>query len=76
MEFEKIQKIIADVLNIEPEKITMESAFVDELNADSLDVLQIVMGIEDEFDFKIPDEATEKIVTVADAVNEIKSAVK
>ena len=47
MEFEKIQKIIADVLNIEPEKITMESAFVDDLNADSLDVLQIVMGIED-----------------------------
>ena len=76
MEFEKIQKIIADVLNIEPEKITMESAFVDDLNADSLDVLQIVMGIEDEFDSKIPDEATEKIVTVADAVNEIKSAVK
>ena len=58
MEFEKIQKIIADVLNIEPEKITMESAFVDDLNADSLDVLQIVMGIEDEFDIKIPDEAT------------------
>ena len=76
MEFEKIQKIIADVLNIEPEKITMESAFVDDLNADSLDVLQIVMGIEDEFDIKIPDVATEKIVTVADAVNEIKSAVK
>lgn len=76
MEFEKIQKIIADVLNIEPEKITMESAFVDDLNADSLDVLQIVMGIEDEFDIKIPDEAIEKIVTVADAVNEIKSAVK
>ena len=76
MEFEKIQKIIADVLNIEPEKITMESAFVDDLNADSLDVLQIVMGIEDELDIKIPDEATEKIVTVADAVNEIKSAVK
>ena len=76
MEFEKIQKIIADVLNIEPEKITMESAFVDDLNADSLDVLQIVMVIEDEFDIKIPDEATEKIVTVADAVNEIKSAVK
>ena len=45
MEFEKIQKIIADVLNIEPEKITMESAFVDDLNADSLDVLQIVMGM-------------------------------
>ena len=54
----------------------MESAFVDDLNADSLDVLQIVMGIEDEFGIKIPDEATEKIVTVADAVNEIKSAVK
>ena len=76
MEFQKLQRIIADVLNISEDKITKESAFVDDLNADSLDVLQIVMGIEDEFGIKIPDEATEKIVTVADAVNEIKSAVK
>ena len=68
MEFEKIQKIIADVLNIEPEKITMESAFVDDLNADSLDLFELIMSLEE--------EATEKIVTVADAVNEIKSAVK
>ena len=76
MEFEKIQAIIAKVLNIDPSKITPETTFVDDLDADSLDVLQIIMGIEDEFDIKIPDEATEKIVTVADAVNEIKSAVK
>ena len=75
MEFEKLQKIIADVLNIDAPKVTMESAFVDDLGADSLDVLQIVMGIEDEFDIKIPDEATEKIVTVADAVKQIKSAI-
>ena len=75
MEFEKLQKIIADVLNIDASKVTMESAFVDDLGADSLDVLQIVMGIEDEFDIKIPDEATEKIVTVGDAVKQIKSAI-
>lgn len=75
MEFEKLQKIIADVLNIDASKVTMESSFVDDLGADSLDVLQIVMGIEDEFDIKIPDEATEKIVTVADAVKQIKSAI-
>ena len=75
MEFEKLQKIIADVLNIDASKVTMESAFVDDLGADSLDVLQIVMGIEDEFDIKIPDEATERIVTVADAVKQIKSAI-
>ena len=74
MEFQKLQRIIADVLNISEDKITKESAFVDDLNADSLDVLQIVMGIEDEFDIKIPDEATEKIVTVADAATQIQNA--
>lgn len=54
MEFEKIQKIIADVLNIEPEKITMESAFVDDLNADSLDVLQIVMELKMSLTLRFP----------------------
>lgn len=74
MEFEKLQQIIADVLSIEADEITMESTFVDDLGADSLDVYQIVMGIEDGFDIEIPDDAAESIVTVADAVEQIKKA--
>lgn len=74
MEFEKIQAIIAKVLNIDPSKITPETTFVDDLDADSLDVLQIIMGIEDEFHIQIPDDAADNIITVADAVNQIKSA--
>ena len=74
IEFEKIQAIIAKVLNIDPSKITPETTFVDDLDADSLDVLQIIMGIEDEFHIQIPDDAADNIITVADAVNQIKSA--
>ena len=74
MEFEKLQNIIAEVLNIETEEITMDSTFIDHLGADSLDVFQIIMGIEEEFDIEIPNEAAEKIVTVADAVEQIKIA--
>ena len=74
--FEKIRDLVAEQLGVNKDDIKPESRFKEDLNADSLDVLQIVMGIEDEFGIKIPDEATEKIVTVADAVNEIKSAVK
>ena len=74
MEFENIQAIIAKVLNIDPSKITPETTFVDDLDADSLDVLQIIMGIEDEFHIQIPDDAADNIITVADAVNQIKSA--
>ena len=72
MEFEKMQGIIAEVLDIDKSKITLESTF-EELGADSLGVLQIIMGIEDTFEIKIPDEATEKIVTVSDAVEQIKT---
>lgn len=74
MEFEKLQGIIAEVLNVEPEEITMETTFVDDLGADSLDVFQIIMGIEEEFDIEIPNEAAEQIVTVGDAVEQIKNA--
>ena len=74
MEFEKLQKIISEVLNIEPEEITMDTTFVDDLGADSLDVFQIIMGIEEEFDIEIANDAAEKIVTVKDAVDEIKEA--
>lgn len=75
MEFEKLQQIIAEVLNIDPEEITMNTTFVDDLGADSLDVFQIIMGIEEEFDIEIPSEEAEKIVTVGDAVEQIKNAV-
>ena len=74
MEFEKLQGIIAEVLNVEAEDITMATTFVDDLGADSLDIFQIIMGIEEEFDIEIPQEAAENIVTVGDAVEQIKSA--
>ena len=73
MEFEKLKKIIAEVLNVDEEEITMETTFVD-LGADSLDVFQIIMGLEEEFDIEIPNEEAEKIVTVGDAVEQIKNA--
>ena len=74
MEFEKLKKIIAEVLNVDPDEITMETTFQDDLGADSLDVYQIIMGIEEEFDIEIPTEAAEKIVSVGDAVEQIKNA--
>ena len=74
MEFEKLQGIIAEVLNIEPEEVTMAATFVDDLGADSLDIFQIIMGIEEEFDIEIPNEAAEQIVSVGDAVEKIKNA--
>mgnify|MGYP002518799689 FL=1 len=74
MEFEKLQQIIAEVLNVDASDITMDTTFIDDLGADSLDVFQIIMGIEEEFDIEIPNEAAESIVTVADAVEQIKSA--
>lgn len=73
MEFEKLQKIIAEVLNVDEDEIGMETTFVDDLGADSLDVFQIIMGIEEEFDIEIPNEEVEKIVSVGDAVEAIKN---
>ena len=75
MEFEKIKKIIAEVLNMDEDTITMESTFADDLGADSLDVFQIIMGVEEEFEIEIPNEEAEKIVTVGDAVEQIKNAI-
>ena len=74
MEFEKLKKIIAEVLNVDEEEISMETTFVDDLGADSLDVFQIIMGLEEEFDIEIANEDAEKIVTVGDAVEQIKNA--
>ena len=74
MEFEKIKAIIAEVLNVDENEITMETTFTDDLGADSLDVFQIIMGLEEEFDIEIANEDAEKIVTVGDAVERIKNA--
>ena len=74
MEFEKLQGIIADVLNLDENDIHMDSTFVDDLGADSLDIFQIIMGIEETFDIEIDNEDAEKIVTVGDAVEQIKNA--
>ena len=76
MEFEKLQKIIAEVLNLSEEEIRPDSTFVDDLGADSLDVVQMIMGIEEEFDIEIDNEEAEKITTVQDAVDQIKKAVE
>ena len=74
MEFEKLKKIICEVLNVGEDEITMDTTFVDDLGADSLDVFQIIMGIEEEFDIEIANDAAESIVTVGDAVEQIKNA--
>ena len=74
MEFDAIKEVIAEVLNVDTEEITMDTTFVDDLGADSLDIFQIIMGLEEEFDIEIANEDAEKIVTVGDAVEQIKNA--
>ena len=73
-EIEKIREITASVLSCDPESITMDTKFVDDLSADSLDVTSIVMEIEDEFGIEIPDDAAMSITTVGDAVEKLKEA--
>ncbi len=75
MEFEKLQEIIMEVLNVGASDVTMETKFKDDLGADSLDVFQIIMGIEEAFDIEIENEDAESIVTVGDAVEQIKNAI-
>ncbi|MEG0075146.1 MAG: acyl carrier protein [Eubacterium sp.] len=70
--FLKIQEIISEQLDIPVEKITMESSLIEDLEADSLDVIELVMAFEEEFNVKMPDEELEKIKTVADIINAIK----
>ena len=76
MELEKLQNIIADVLNVDASEVTMDTTFADDLGADSLDVFQILMGVEETFDIEIDQEEAEKIVSVADAVEAIKKAIE
>ena len=74
MECEKLQGIIAEVMNVSEDDITTSTTFVDDLGADSLDIFEIVAAIEEQFDIEIPQEEAEKIVTVGDAVEQIKNA--
>ena len=74
MASDQLQQLISEVLNVDAEEITMDTTFVDDLGADSLDIFQIIMGIEEEFDIEISNEDAEKIVSVGDAVEEIKNA--
>ena len=71
----KIKKIVADHLGIEEEKVTEEASFIDDLGADSLDTVELVMAFEEEFDIEIPDDAAETIQTFGDAVNFIKEKI-
>ncbi|MEE1013718.1 MAG: acyl carrier protein [Clostridia bacterium] len=70
--FEKVKEITVDQLGVDEEAVTMEASFIEDLEADSLDIVELMMELEEEFDIEIPDEDAEKISTVADAVNYIK----
>ncbi|MFY9177041.1 MAG: acyl carrier protein [Caldicoprobacterales bacterium] len=73
MSFDKVRGIIAEQLGIEADEITMESSFIDDLGADSLDIVELIMALEEEFDMEIPDEDAEKISTVGDVIDYINS---
>ncbi len=72
MEFDRVKGVIVDQLGVDESEVTMEANFVEDLGADSLDIVELIMGLETEFDLEIPDEDAEKIATVGDAVNYIK----
>ena len=73
MVFEKVKEIIVEQLGVEEDEITMESSFIDDLGADSLDVVELIMAIEEAFDIEIPDGEAENIETVKDAVEYLKN---
>ena len=76
MELEKIQKIIADVLNVDPKEVELQTTFTEDLGADSLDLFQIVMQVEEVFNVEIDQEAMEGIQTVEDALNAIQKVIR
>ena len=73
MVFEKVRSILCQQLDVEEDKVTMESKLIDDLNADSLDLVDLLMSLEDEFDVEVPDEEVENIKTVGDLVNYIEA---
>jgi acyl carrier protein len=74
--FERVKKIVVEQLEVDPEAVTPEAKFTDDLNADSLDTVELVMALEEEFDVEIPDEAAEQIATVQAAVDYISHKVE
>ncbi len=72
MIFEKVRNTIAEQLGIDEEEVSLESSFIDDLGADSLDIVELIMALEEEFEMEIPDEEAEKITTVGDVVEYIK----
>ncbi len=75
MVFEKVREVLCDQLDVEEEKVTMESVITDDLGADSLDVVDLIMSLEEEFDVEIPDEEVENVKSVGDIVKFIESRV-
>ena len=73
MEFEKLRNIIVEVLNVDEDEVTMSTTFVDDLGADSLDTVELIMDFEKEFDIQIPEDQAEKISTVGEAIAHIES---
>ncbi|HBR03541.1 MAG TPA: acyl carrier protein [Ruminiclostridium sp.] len=73
MVFDKVKDIIVEQLGVEESEIKMEASFIDDLGADSLDIVELIMALEEEFDLEIPDKEAEKITTVGDAVDYIKA---
>ena len=69
----KVKSIIADQLGVSEDKVKVESSFIEDLGADSLDIVELVMAMEEEFDVQIPDEEAENIKTVGDAINYVKT---
>jgi acyl carrier protein len=70
---DRVKKIVVEHLGVEPEKVTEEASFIDDLGADSLDIVELVMAFEEEFGVEIPDDAAEKISTVKDAIDYIEA---
>jgi len=73
---EKVKEIVVEQLGVDPDEVTNEASFVDDLGADSLDLVELVMALEEEFDLEIPDEDAEKITNVGDAVRYIKDKIE
>lgn len=74
--FERVKKVVVEQLDVNPDEVTIEASFMDDLGADSLDVVELVMGLEEEFEIEIPDEEAEKIATVGGAVDYIEKQPK
>lgn len=73
--FEKVKKIVVEQLSVDEDEVTLEASFIENLGADSLDIVELIMALEEEFGIEIPDEDVEKITTVGDAVNYIKAKI-